>query len=46
MEQEGKAASGTGPSTKAFFKNIFIWLHWVLVEVHEIFSCSMWDLVS
>ena len=28
-----------------FKKKIFIWLHWVLVAVHEVFSCGMWDFV-
>ena len=24
---------------------LFIWLHWVLIVAHGIFSCGMWDLV-
>ena len=27
------------------FLKVFIWLHWVLVEAHGIFSCSMCDLL-
>ena len=26
-------------------KQVFIWLHWVLVAAWGIFSCCMWDLV-
>ena len=29
----------------SFFKKIFIWLCWVLVVAHDIFSCGIWDLV-
>ena len=26
-------------------RNLFTWLHWVLVAAYEIFTCGMWDLV-
>ena len=29
----------------SFIPKVFIWLCWVLVVVHGIFSCSIWDLV-
>ena len=29
----------------SFFKKVFVWLCWVLVGAHEIFSCGIWDLV-
>ena len=43
----GHMFQGGGNMSKAFFKNIyvFIWLCWVFVPAHRIFSCGMWDLV-
>ena len=28
-----------------FLKNVFIWLSWILVVAHRIFSYGMWDLI-
>ena len=28
-----------------YYYYLFIWLSWVLISAHGLFSCSMWDLV-